>query len=153
MKKIWAIIAIALFALASIAKPGPVAGKNQVERTWFDEKKTCKIQIYLAVDGRYYGKMVWLNEPIDKKTGKPVVDKENPDENQRNQPLLNSIMLRGFTQDPNNPNVYTGGTVYDADNGKTYCGKITFKGNTLEMRGYLCSIPLFGRTEVWTIAE
>jgi uncharacterized protein (DUF2147 family) len=129
------------------------AQKNQIEKTWYDEKKTCKVQIYLAKDGKYYGKMVWLNEPIDPKTGKPQVDTQNPDPNLRNTPLLGLIMLRGFAPDPKNANIYTGGTVYDADGGKTYCGKITCKGNTLDMRGYLCSFSLFGKTETWTLAE
>ena len=53
----------------------------------------------------------------------------------------------------NDKNVYTGGSVYDPDSGKTYCGKITFKGSKLDMRGYLCSFSLFGKTETWTEAS
>lgn len=149
-KNILAVAAIICFSLSIVSK---LSAQKAIEKVWYDEKKTCKVKIYQAADGKYYGKMVWLNEPIDKKTGKPQVDKENPDEKLRNRPLQDMVMLSGFTQDPKDPNVYTGGSVYDADSGKTYCGKITFKGNTLDMRGYLCSFSLIGKTETWTLAD
>ncbi len=129
------------------------AQKNQLEKVWYDEKKTCKVQIYQGKDGKYYGKMIWLNEPIDKSTGKPQMDKENPDPKLRNTPLQDMVILSGFSPEKNDKNVYTGGTVYDPDSGKTYCGKITFKGSKLDMRGYLCSFSLFGKTETWTEAS
>lgn len=118
-KRIISFISLAVFVCAFVIKAG--AQKNQLEKVWYDEKKTCKVQIYQGRDGKFYGKMIWLNEPIDKSTGKPQVDKENPDPNQRNTPLQDMIILRGFTPDPDDKNVYTGGTVYDPDSGKTYC--------------------------------
>ncbi|MDB5281900.1 MAG: hypothetical protein JWO06_975 [Bacteroidota bacterium] len=151
MKKTLLCAALVCFMIAFAGKT--FAQKNQIEKVWYDEKKTCKVQIYLAKDGKYYGKMIWLSEPIDKKTGNPQVDKENPNEKLRNVPLQDMVILSGFTPDPKDPNVYTGGSVYDPDSGKTYCGKITFKGKELDMRGYICSFSLFGRTETWTLAN
>ncbi len=143
-------LAVLFMALASLK---PTADKNQLEKIWYNQEKTSKIQIYLAKDGAYYGRIVWLKEPNDAETGKPRVDKENPDESKRSTPLINLVILRQYHPDPNNPNVYTGGTIYDPKNGKTYCGKITFKGNTLDLRGYLCNASIFGRTATWTLAE
>ncbi len=68
-----------LLALSKVS----FAQKDQLENTWYNEKKTSKIQIYLAKDGGYYGKVVWLDNPNDKDTGKPKLDKENPDEKLR----------------------------------------------------------------------
>lgn len=130
-----------------------VAQKSPIEKVWYDEKKTCKIEIYKAIDNKYYGKMVWLNVPIDPATHQPQTDQHNPDEKLRNSPLKGLLVLKEFVQDPSDPNVLVSGTVYDADNGKTYCGKITLKDNSLDMRGCLCSLPIFGRTEKWTLAE
>ena len=146
--------AVALIMVLLLAYPvKSAAQKNQIEKTWFDEAKSSKIQIYRSVDGKFYGKIVWLKDPIDKTTGKPQTDTENPDPKLRNKPLQDMLILTGFVQDPQDMNVYTGGKVYDPDSGKTYCGKITFKGDKLDLRGYLCSFSIFGKTETWTVTN
>ena len=127
--------------------------KNQIEKVWYNQEKTSKIEVYLAKDGKYYGKVAWLKEPNDEETGKPKLDKENPEEKLRSTPVMGLLILRGFSVDPADKNLYTGGTVYDPKNGKTYCGKLTFKGSTLDLRGFICSASFLGRTSTWTLAE
>jgi uncharacterized protein (DUF2147 family) len=144
------LIVIAVITLAFATKAN--AQKNQLEKVWFDENKSSKIQIYQGNNGKLCGKIIWLSQPIDKSTGKPQTDTENPAPRLRNTPVVGLVILNGFTPDPEDKNVYKGGTVYDPDSGKTYCGKITFKGSKLELRGYLCSFSLFGKTETWTEA-
>ena len=63
----------------------------------------------------------------------------------KNQPLVDLVILKGFEADGN---TYDDGTIYDPQNGKTYDCKITYKGKTLAIRGYI-GISLFGRTTVW----
>lgn len=126
--------------------------KDQLEKTWYNQEKTSKIQIYLAKDGKLYGKIVWLKEPNDE-TGKPRTDKENPEEKLRSTPLMGLLILKGYAPSAEDKNVYEGGKIYDPKNGKTYCGKITYKGNTLDLRGFLCSASFLGRTSTWTLAE
>lgn len=138
-----------LLALSKVS----FAQKDQLENTWYNEKKTSKIQIYLAKDGGYYGKVVWLDNPNDKDTGKPKLDKENPDEKLRNTPVMGLLIMKSFKKSKDNPNEYTDGTIYDPKNGKTYCGKITVNGKSLDLRGFLCSMHFLGRTETWTLAE
>ncbi|HLO69607.1 MAG TPA: DUF2147 domain-containing protein [Flavipsychrobacter sp.] len=128
-----------------------VAAKAQtdpIEKVWYNQEKTAKIQVYKAKDGRFYGKMVWLKEPLE--NGKPKVDKENPDEKKRNTPLIGLILLRGLEKDGDNE--YDNGKIYDPKNGKTYSCKITHKGNTLDLRGFV-GISLIGRTSTWTLAD
>lgn len=132
---------------------GATPEKNQIERTWWNQEKTSKIRIFLATDGKYYGKIELLTEPNDEKTGKPKLDKENPDEAKRKDPVLGLLCLKGFKVNPEDKNQYIDGKIYDPENGKTYCGKITFKGNSLDLRGFLCSASFLGRTAVWTLAE
>ena len=143
------IIAIMLFSIATFAQ----REKNQIEKTWFNQEKTSKIEVYLAKDGKFYGKIVWLDNVNDEKTGKPKVDKENPNENQRNTPIMGILILKGFSVSDDDKNVYTGGKVYDPKNGKTYCGKLTFKGKSIDLRGFICSVSFLGRTSTWTLAE
>ncbi len=140
-----------LFSLAFCLNTS--AQRNQIEKCWYDEGKTTKIQIYHATNGKFYGKIVWLKDSIDKTTGKPQKDDENPDPKLRSRPVLNLVILNDFAADQENKNVYTGGNIYDPESGKTYCGKITFKGNKLDLRGYLCSFSIIGKTETWTEAN
>ena len=148
-----AIYFSALFCFSLFISQSALAQKDQLEKTWYNEKKTSKIQIYMAKDGSYCGKVVWLDQPIDKDTGKPKADKENPDEKLRSTPVMNLVIMKGFKKGKDDPNEYTDGSIYDPKNGKTYCGKINFKGTTLELHGFLCSLHFLGRTETWTLAE
>ena len=125
--------------------------KHPIERTWYNAEKTSKIKIYKAVDGKYYGKIVWLKTPNDA-SGKPRTDAENPNEKLQQKPLMDLLILSGFSLTADN-NVLEGGKVYDPNNGKTYCGKLTLKGNAIDLRGFLCSMSMFGRTSEWTLAE
>lgn len=125
--------------------------KHAVERTWYNAEKTSKIKVYKAVDGKYYGKIVWLKTPTNA-NGQPRTDKENTNEKLQQRPLMDMLILSGFTT-TEDPNVLEGGKVYDPNNGKTYCGKLTLKGNALDLRGFLCSMSMFGRTSEWTLAE
>jgi uncharacterized protein (DUF2147 family) len=129
------------------------AQKNQIEKSWYDEGKTSKVLIYRGGNGKFYGKIVWLKEPVDKATGKPQKDDENPDPKLRSNPVIDLVILKDFVPDPEDKNVYTGGNIYDPDSGKTWCGKITFKGNKLDLRGFLCSFSVIGKTETWTEAN
>jgi uncharacterized protein (DUF2147 family) len=147
-KIIFVYIALMIFSSTKI-----FAQKDKLEKVWYNQEKTSKIEIYKAIDGKLYGKIVWLDKPNDEKTGKPKTDKENPDEAKRSTPLMNLLILRGYQADASDPNLYTGGTIYDPKNGKTYCGKITYKGKTLDLRGYICSMSFLGRTSEWTLAE
>lgn len=148
-KTLYVFFAIILLSFSANAQ----RVKDQIERVWFNQEKTSKIEIYLAKDGKFYGKIVWLDFPLDSTTGKPKLDKENPDDKLKTRPVLGMINLLGYSIDADDKNLYTGGTIYDPRNGKTYCGKITFKGETLDLRGYICKLPFLGRTNIWTLAE
>ncbi len=148
-KNLLTLAVLTLFSIAAFAQ----REKNQIEHTWFNQEKTSKIQVYFAKDGKYYGKIVWLDKLNDEKTGKPKLDKENPDDALKSTPVMGLLILKGFSVSADDKNLYTGGTVYDPKNGKTYCGKLTYKGNTLDLRGFICSASFLGRTSTWTLAE
>jgi uncharacterized protein (DUF2147 family) len=91
----------------------------------------------------------WLSEKKDGNGGDKK-DVNNPDEKMKTQPIVGSVILKGFE--------FTGksweeGTIYDPNNGKTYSCTIKMKkANELEIRGYI-GISLLGRTTVWTRAK
>ncbi len=138
-------IACLLFTMASFSQ------KDPIERTWYNAEKTSKIQIFKATNGRFYGKIVWLKKPTDD-GGKPLMDKENPDKTKRNNSLMGLMILSGFEKSETN-GAYKEGKVYDPNNGKTYCGKLTLKDNKIDLRGFICSFSWLGRTSEWTLAE
>ncbi len=152
MKKIIiSTIALLVFYFASICQVQ--AQTNPIEKIWYNQEKTSMIQVYLAKDGKYYGKIYKLKDPTDKDTGKPRTDKENPDDAQKQTPLQGLLILTGFKVNPENANEYIDGKVYDPKNGKTYCGKLTLKGDVLDLRGFLCSMSFLGRTSQWTVVK
>ncbi len=122
--------------------------QDAIERLWYNQEKTAKIQVYKATDGKFYGKIVWLKEPLAE--GKPKVDKNNPDKARRNDPVMGLQLLKGFKKDGDHH--YEDGTIYDPKNGKTYSCKISHTGDVLDVRGYV-GISLFGRTTTWTKAD
>ena len=69
----------------------------------------------------------------------------------RDRPVVGMTILRGVRRASDG---YTGGTILDPDEGKSYRCTITLKeaGSRLRVRGFL-GLPLFGRTQVWTRVE
>jgi len=139
-----AFILLVMVLFSNTAK----AQTDRIEGLWYNDIKSGKILITKGKDGKFYGKVVWLKEPLE--NGKPKVDKMNADPALRTRPRLGLQVLTGFEKDGDEK--YTGGTIYDPLNGKTYSCKITYRGKTLDIRGYI-GISLFGRTTVWSRAE
>ena len=143
LKKSLTQIALAVAIILGL-NANAFAQSDKIEGLWFNDNKDAKIQIYKGNDGRYYGKIIWLKEPL--KNGKPKVDDKNPKSNLQNQPIVGLVILKSFQKDEDN--TYTDGTIYDPQNGKTYDCKMTYNGKKLSIRGYI-GISLFGRTTIW----
>ena len=133
------IVTTILLSYAGVVR----AQADQIEGLWFNDKKDAKIKVYKDTDGKFYGKIVWLKEPV--KNGSLKLDEKNPKSNLRNQPIIGLVILKGCEKDGK---TYDDGTIYDPENGKTYDCKITNKGSILALRGYI-GISLFGRTTEW----
>ena len=129
------------------------AQKDQLEKTWLTNGNSSKIQMYMEKDGSFSGKLTWIKDPIDKATGKPKTDLENPNDDLRSKPLLGLVIMTGYRKNPEKPDEYVDGKIYDPSHGRTYCAKIIYKGTYLDLRGYICHIPFLGRTEVWTLTD
>lgn len=120
--------------------------KDDVLGIWFNEEKDAKIEIYKEGD-QYFGKIVWLNEPIDPDTGKPKLDDENPDEELQTRPIMGLLLVKGFEWDGE---LWDDGEIYDPKSGSTYdCYMKLENKDKLKVRGYI-GISLIGRTTHWT---
>jgi uncharacterized protein (DUF2147 family) len=77
-------------------------------------------------------------------------DSKNANAALRNRPVQGMLMLNGFKHD--GAGVWSSGQVYNAEDGKTYSGKITPLGaNQLKLRG--CVFFPLCKTQTWTRAR
>ena len=147
MKK---IISTSLLLLA-IVFSGSLTAQDSAEAdrltgVWEPSHGNAKVKIEKIAD-KYYGKIVWLKEPIDPETKQPKLDKNNPDEKLQNKPLRGYRILKDFQY--TDKNEWTEGTIYDPENGNTYSCIIKMTDdNTLDIRGYI-GVSVLGRTDIW----
>ncbi|MFV2073374.1 MAG: DUF2147 domain-containing protein [Thermoanaerobaculales bacterium] len=114
--------------------------------------------VEIFMDGNQYtGTIVWLAEPVypddDEQgmAGKEKIDRENPDPDLRERPVIGLQMLEGFRYD--GKGTWHKGTIYDPDNGKTYKSKLRLSGEgVLKVRGFV-GFSFIGRTTTWTRVE
>lgn len=145
-KRVTTLFTILMVAFYGLSLQAQSHKADDILGTWLNEEATGKIQLYKE-NGKYFGKVIWLKEPNDKKTGKPRTDVENPDPKLKSKPLIGLINMRNFTFDDGE---WSGGTIYDPKNGKTYKCYITFESsNKLKVRGYI-GVSLLGRNTYWT---
>ena len=93
----------------------------------------------------YNGKIVWLQNPTEA-DGSPAVDNNNPDAKLRSRQLIGLNMLSNLKKGDGE---YSGGSIYDPGNGKTYNCSMKVEGDVLKVRGSLDKRGLLGRTMDW----
>ena len=145
MKKVHLLILV----LTSILPFGFTSQDQSGDRligVWEPGNGRSRIKIE-KIGAKYFGKIVWLKEPIDPNTNKNKVDKNNPDTSMRNVPLKGYRILKDFVY--KGKNEWSEGSIYDPENGSNYNCVITLEDdNTLKVRGYI-GVQLFGRTDTW----
>jgi len=125
---------------------------DNIVGVWLNEDEDAHVEIE-NIDGVYFGKIVWLKEPVDEKTGQPKLDKENPDDELKKRPVMGMELLSDFRFDGKKE--WKDGTIYDPKSGKTYSCYMVFTDNSkdrLKVRGFI-GISLIGRTTYWTRVE
>ncbi len=126
------------------------AQANKIEGTWYNDDRTSAIEITKGTDGKYDGKIVWLDEPNE--NGKPKIDDENSDPKLSKRPIMGLKIVEHFKYDSKKKR-WNDGTIYDPDNGKTYDCFSWFKDgdyNKLYLKGYVAGIKALGRKTEWT---
>ncbi len=126
------------------------AQADRIEGTWYNDDKTSTIEIAKGSDGKYSGKITWLDEPNE--NGKPKIDDENPDPKLATRPIMGLTIVKNFKYDSKEKQ-WDDGSIYDPKNGKTYDCYAWFEDsnyNTLFLKGYVAGIKALGRKTEWT---
>lgn len=131
--KLFIIISVILFSISSYPQ-------ELISGVWKTEDGKALIKIEVVGDS-----LTGTAVGGENRDGR---DDKNPDPSLRNRPLLGINILSGFRSENREMTKWTGGTVYDPNNGKTYSSTIEADGDSLKIRGFV-GLPLFGRTVVW----
>jgi len=134
------------FFISMIFMLAPLAAvfAQDVVGKWKLEDGSAIVEVYKEGDV-FNGKIVWLKNPTEA-DGSPAVDSNNPDAKLRSRQLIGLNMLSGLKQKGGE---YSGGSIYDPGNGKTYNCSMKVEGDTLKVRGSLDKRGLLGRTMDW----
>ena len=131
--------------IAVILCGSPAFGAD-LKGTWLTEEGKATVRI-ADCGAALCGTIVALKEPNDPATGQPKTDKNNTDAGKRNRPMIGVQIVLGMT--PAGTDQWKG-QVYNAEDGKTYTGNITFTGgNSLQLQG--CALGgLVCKGQTWT---
>ncbi len=119
----FAAVMLVGLAVPSYADGGPTG-------TWIMENG--KVTVKISPCGpNLCGTIVALKKPLDK-SGKPKVDKENPNASLRNRPIIGITVLSNMV--PQSDNKWAG-KIYNADDGYTYTSYMKLNGDTIKVKG------------------
>jgi len=141
MKEIRRRSAIGALLLAVTLVLANDAQQSLIFGNWLSEAKDGIIQISLASDANYEGRIVGGNHP-----GR--TDDKNPDPAERSKPLRGRVILRDLRYDGEGK--WSGGLIYEPDTGRTYKCLVELVGpDKLKVRGFI-GFSLLGKSQIWT---
>ncbi|MCF8477887.1 MAG: DUF2147 domain-containing protein [Pseudolabrys sp.] len=137
-----------LAALAALVCLPGTALAGAPEGTWLSEDGGTKVHISNC-GGKLCGTVVWLDEPISPKTGKPKTDARNPDPAKRDRPLIGLRVVNGLT--PDGSDIWSG-EIYNADDGHTYQASMQVQDErTARVQG--CVLKILCKNQIWSRAN
>jgi uncharacterized protein (DUF2147 family) len=150
------VIVAGITGLGTAVRAAAVPPGDRIVGQWLVESRDAIVDVSAHGEGdarRYEGRIAWLKddryhaEDGPDLDGKPVMDRHNPDPAKRQLPLLGSRMLWDLRFDGNR---WTGGRVYNSDNGHSYnCNLRLIDDDHLRLHGYV-GISMFGGNTTWT---
>lgn len=150
-----AIVALAMGLVLAASTATAETRADDILGVWLTDKKESKIEVSKK-DGKYFGKITWLEEPNypqdDDEAGVVKHDRKNPDEALQSRPIVGLKLLTNFIFDRDDQS-WEKGKIYDPEVGKTYkCVIHLGEDGTLNVRGYI-GIRALGRSTTWTRPE
>lgn len=134
-----ALAAACLLATSTLVTPAFAADPTGL---WLTPTRSGQVEISKCGNG-LCGRLV-SSEGL--KADPALKDVNNSNASLRGRALKGLTILTGFS---GGPQEWTGGSIYNAEDGKTYSGTITMDGdNTLKLRG--CVVVPLCKTQVWT---
>jgi uncharacterized protein (DUF2147 family) len=124
-------LAVVLWLAPSLAAALPAT----LTGTWLTADGTSRVR-FEPCQAATCGRIVWIADPVDKDTGGPVLDKNNPKPELRTRTLVGITLLFGLM--PVEAPGEWDGHVYNPQDGNTYDVIITLKSaDRLELKGCL----------------
>ena len=140
------ILFICSYYLASFHAPGYVH-PDKLVGTWQTEKNEGTVEIFKS-HGFYYGVLIALKEPYDKKH-LPKTDSRNKKVEQRNRPLIGILVISNMKYNELKER-WDGGKIYIPKVGyEAECIIYLVDHDTLKVKGFKGS-ELVGQTNIWT---
>ena len=134
-----------LLAVLAIAGHSAIALAADPQGIWLSAERDTKVRISNC-GGKLCGRVVWLREPVDRTTGKPKTDKENPDASKQRRPLIGLQVISGMQARGEDT---WRGQIYNADDGKTYSASLELKSNA-RARVEGCVMSVLCKAQTWT---
>jgi uncharacterized protein (DUF2147 family) len=123
MKLRSAVLVLALSMLSC----GQAWADNGPAGTWRLSSGKVTIRVSQCGGQNLCATIVGLSQPLNKK-GEPKLDKDNPNPALRNRRIIGLTVVNGMK--PAGANAWRG-SIYNADDGRTYSGSAALSGNTL----------------------
>lgn len=136
----------ALLALIALFPATEIRAQEQralIGQSWLTENGKARVQFSPcpASGGKLCGTIVWLAEPLDKKTGQPRIDALNKNAKEKGRPVMGLPLVEGFSW---RNDAWRGGTIYDPESGERYNATLEMDGRlSLKVTGcvlFLCKV-------------
>lgn len=125
------------------------AQASDIGGIWYDDTGEGAVEIKHCGQ-RLCGFIVWLKDPISKRTGRPLADLNNPDSAKHSRTICGLQVLGDLKAQSDGS--WDEGWVYDPKVGKSYDAALELNGhNRLTLTGYL-GVKLLGKALTWTRA-
>jgi uncharacterized protein (DUF2147 family) len=138
-------------APAATAAPAP-QGEPDVVGVWMDHTKRGAIEI-MPCGARLCGYVYWVKEPVSR-SGKAVLDTNNPDPARRGKPMCGTQILVNLAQKERARigYVWGSGSIYNPEEGQSFDAEVKLiSPNELSVLGYL-GLKFMGEQFTWTRA-
>jgi len=139
-------LAVALGVAATAAGPARATeARTELAGRWATEGfgSIVELRPCAGAPAELCGRIVWLWAPAP--GGRERVDGRNPDPTLRSRPIIGTEIVSGLRE--TSPGVWTGGRLYNPDDGRTYAGTARLKGGLLELKG--CALTVVCRDQTW----
>ena len=130
---------------ALVWQTGAALGAPREAGIWYDDTGKGAVKIE-ACGNKLCGRIYWLKDQLNAE-GKPLRDKYNPNEGQRNRPICGLQVIGGLSLMQTGE--WDSGWIYDPKEGKSYSVALVMTdAETLKVTGYLV-MKMMGRTLTW----
>jgi uncharacterized protein (DUF2147 family) len=137
----------ALLCVGPVGAVEPTGSSSEFDPTqavlgnWLVQSRDGIIQIELAQDGTYQGRIAGGTDPGS-------LDSKNPDPAKRQNTLKGTLIMTRLKYGGDSR--WKGGAIYDPSSGKTYkCSLQLLDHDRLKIRGFI-GISMLGGNQVWT---